>query len=270
MPSIDGVMFDIGRLDELSRLDTPVHRLDPRAKVLATACFILAVVSFGKYEIVALLPFILYPVALLSLAGLPWGYVLRKVLLAVPFVLFVAIFNPLLDREPMVRIGAVTLSGGWVSFLSIMIRFALTVSAAFILIACTGLDAVCLGLERMRVPKAMVVQLLFLHRYLFVLMEETSRTIRAYSLRSFRRSGVLWRVFGSLVGLLLLRTIDRAQRIHAAMLSRAFDGEIRIARRLSFGWRDALFVAGWAAFFVLARLVNLPRALGNLVMRTMQ
>ena len=52
----------LDRLDRLARLDTPVHRVDPRAKVVATAVFIVCVVSYGKYELLGLLPFALFPV----------------------------------------------------------------------------------------------------------------------------------------------------------------------------------------------------------------
>ena len=59
--------------------------------------------------------------------------------------------------------------------------------------------------------------------------------------------------------------MDRAQRIHLAMLCRGFDGEVRLNRRLAFGRRDLAFMAGWLAFFCAARAFNLPQLLGRLV-----
>jgi cobalt/nickel transport system permease protein len=144
-----------------------------------------------------------------------------------------------------------------------MLRFVLTVSAALILIATTGFNAVCLALEKMGTPRSFVVQLLFLYRYIFVLTDEASRMVRARSLRAFGGNGMGIRVFSSMIGHLLLRTMDRAQRIHLAMLCRGFDGEIRIARPLEFTGRDALFCLGWCGLFVLMRLYNLPELIGN-------
>ena len=147
MANIESSLLNLGYLETLSYQETPLHRLDPRVKILTTLAFIIAVVSFGKYEISALIPFFLYPVALMAVGNLPAGYLARKVLLAAPFAFFIGIFNPFLDRAVLVHLGPLSLSGGWVSFASIMLRFLLTVSAALILIAGTGLNAVCLGLD---------------------------------------------------------------------------------------------------------------------------
>ena len=229
MVTIESSLLNIGYFETLSYQQTPLHRLDPRTKLLTTLVFIIAVVSFGKYEITGLLPFMIYPVALIAVGNLPPGYLVRKILLAAPFAFFIGIFNPLLDRNVLVQLGPVGLSGGWVSFASIMIRFTLTVSAALILIASTGLNAVCLALERLGAPTGFVVQLLFLYRYIFVLTDEALRLVRARSLRSFQGRGLGFKVFTHLIGQLLLRTLARAQRIHLAMRSRGFDGKIRLA-----------------------------------------
>ncbi len=110
----------------------------------------------------------------------------------------------------------------------------------------------------------MAVQLLLLYRYLFVLTEEAARLVRARALRSFGRRGMGVRVYGSMVGHLLLRTLDRARRIHRAMLARGFDGEIRTLRPLRIGAAEVAFVLGWSAVFLALRWVNLPRLLGSL------
>jgi cobalt/nickel transport system permease protein len=225
-------LLDVTYLDTLSYQDTPVHRLDPRVKVLTTLLFIVCVVSFNKYELSALLPFVIYPVVLVALGNLPLGYLVKKVLLAAPFALLIGIFNPLLDRAVLIHLGSVEISGGWVSFASIMLRFVLTVSAALILVASTGFNAVCVALEKLGAPSAFTVQLLFLYRYIFVLADEAWRMVRARSLRSFGGRGMELKVSSLMIGQLLLRTLDRAQRIHLAMRCRGFDGEIRTVRRL--------------------------------------
>ena len=263
MGKLEKHFYDIGYLDTLAAADTAVHRLDPRAKLITTLVFIGTVVSFGKYEISALIPFLLYPVFLMAAGNLPAGYILRKILLVSPFALVVGIFNPLLDQEILMTLGKVSLSGGWVSFLSILLRFTLTVGAAMVFIAVTGFNAVCLAMERLGAPRFFTIQLLFLYRYLFVLVEEALRMVRARSLRVFDGKGMGLAAYGSLLGHLLLRTLDRAQRIHSAMWCRGFDGSIRIMKPLSMGGREVLFMAGWIAFFITMRIFNVPLLLGS-------
>ena len=146
MHKIDLSIFDIGYLDTLSCRDTAVHRLDPRAKLLTTLVFIVCVASFGKYQVSALLPFLLFPAALIVLGDLPPGYLLKKLLLVAPFAVLIGIFNPLIDQAPLLRIGPLEVSGGWVSFLSILLRFVLTIGAALVLIATTSFPGVCMAL----------------------------------------------------------------------------------------------------------------------------
>jgi cobalt/nickel transport system permease protein len=266
MGTIEGSLLNIGYLETLSYQETPIHRLDPRSKLLTTLVFIVVVVSFPKYAILSLLPFILYPVTLAALGNVPAWYLAKKILLAAPFAFFIGIFNPLLDREIMVRLGPLALSGGWVSFASIMLRFVLTVSAALLLVAVTGFHQVCLALQKVGIPKALVLQLLFLYRYLFVLADEAARMVRARALRSFQARGLDFRTYSSMLGHLLLRTLDRAQRLHLAMLSRGFDGEIRQVRVLRLHTRDGMFFLGWSGCFLLLRFYNVPQYLGTWVL----
>jgi len=265
MGRIDTAYFDLGSLDALAYRESNIHRLDPRAKLVTTLVFIITVVSFNKYSLSGLIPFLFFPVAILARADLPTGPILKKLLIALPFALFIGIFNPFFDREPMLQIGTIAVSGGWVSFASILLRFTLTVTAALTLIATTSFTGVCMALEKLGCPRIFALQLLFLYRYLFVLIEEATRLVRARSLRSFHGRGKGVKVFGSLIGQLLLRSLERAQRIHLAMHCRGFDGEIRMLKPLHFGRRELLFTLSWSAFFIICRIWNITEMAGTIL-----
>jgi len=256
---------EIWRMDALASGDSPLHRLAPWAKLAATALFILAVVSFGKYEISAMAPFALYPVYLVAAGGLPARYIARKVLLVSPFAVAVGLFNPFFDTSALLRFGVAEISGGWVSFASILLRFALTVSAALALLALTGVNGVCGALERAGMPRPFVTQLLFLNRYMLALAGEAEAMSRARALRSPGRGRMRFGVFIQIAGHLLLRTLDRAERVYAAMRCRGFDGSLPSARRGGGYAGELLFVSGWGAFFLVCRFFNLPLLAGGLV-----
>lgn len=262
MAKIESAFFDLSLLEALANNDTVIHRIDPRIKVLTTAFFMLAVVSFNKYSISAMLPFGLFLIIPLGLANIPIGYIGKKLLLVSPFAIMVGIFNPLFDQQPLLQLGTVTITGGWVSFLSILLRFTLTVSAVLILIATTGFNAACMAMVKMGMPKIFAVQLLILYRYIFVLIDEGLCMYRARTLRSFQKKAMDLKTFGHMVGQLLLRTLDRAQRIHLAMLCRGFDGTIRIRQALSIKATDILVLAGCTSLFFVFRYFDLPKMLG--------
>ncbi|HOY09921.1 MAG TPA: cobalt ECF transporter T component CbiQ [Candidatus Omnitrophota bacterium] len=265
MNNIGKNYFDVGYIDALARGRSPLHRLDPRVKLITTLLFIVTVVSFGKYTLWAFIPFVIYPVFLISAGGLPAGYFVKKALLVLPFAVLIGVFNPVIDRTIMARIGMIGISGGWISFLSILVRCALTVTAAMLLIALTGFDAVCEALTKLGVPRPFVVQLLFFYRYLFVLTDEAQRMERARTLRS-SHAGVRLKVFCSMAGQLLLRTFDRAERIYSAMSCRGFNGNIRTIKTIRVRWGDIGFMAGWGLLFVVFRVYNIPVKLGELIL----
>ncbi len=255
--------IQIGRMDDLARMESPVHRLDARGKAVVTLAFVIVVMSFPRHEVSALLPFLLYPVILTSMARIPARELFRKILVAAPFALVVGIFNPLMDRHPAAQVGSFVITSGWLSFASILLRFLLTVWAALALVACTGMFRLAAGFQQLGIPRVFVVQLLFLHRYLFVVAEEGARMTRSVELRAPGRNALHLRAYGSLVGHLLLRAMDRAERVHRSMVCRGFDGEIRVMRPSSFRVPDACFVGGCLACFIAGRGWNLAEGLGR-------
>jgi len=262
---IEAAYLDLGRLDRLSFGDTVIHRLDPRAKVIATILFAAAVVSFPRYEVFSLVPFFLFPAVTSALGDVPLPFIARKTAAAAPFALFVGIFNPLLDRAPVALPGGLSVAAGWISFASILLRFVLTVGAALLLVATTSFPGICRALRRLGVPAAFVTQLLFLYRYLFLFVEEAARAVRGARARSFGAERLEARFFVRIAGTLLWRTVERAERIHAAMAARGFRGEVPAVRADAFGTADAVYLVAWTTFFALCRFLPVPELVGRAV-----
>ena len=268
---LDGIMtfdeqyYNIGFIDQLSYKDTFVHRLDPRAKLIATLLFLFTVISFSKYEINALLPFFLYPVLLMSIGEIPFMFILRKVILVSPFALFIGIFNPLLDSTHVVIFNGLTISAGWLSFFSILLKFVLTVSTALLLIATTSFPGVCHGLRQLGLPSIFVSQLLFLYRYIFVLIEETMRIVRARNMRSYGKSGKGIKIFVRITGTLFIRTIERAERVYFAMLSRGFQGDMPSLKRFHIRTEDIIFTLSMIIFLYVFRFYPATEIIGRFV-----
>ena len=265
MSKIESYWLDLKQLDEMASKATIIHGINPCAKLLTTVVFLTVVASFSKYEVSALFPMMIYPMVLIILGELPVGPIWNRVVLALPFVLLIGIFNPVFDQTALLQVGPFYISGGWISFVSILLRFLLAVTAALILVATTGIDAISMALLKLKVPKVLVIQLLFMYRYLYVLLEEFIRTVRAHSLRSFHGEGIKYKVVGSLLGQLLLRTIDRAQRIYQAMLCRGFDGDIRLMGQKKIVGLDVIYFFGWSGIFIILRWVNVSQWLGTLL-----
>jgi cobalt/nickel transport system permease protein len=262
----DEEYFNLGYLDVLSYGDTVVHRFDPRAKLIATFLFIVTVISFPKYEIAGLFPFFLFPVLIFALGDIPVKFIMKKVLLVSSFAFFIGVFNPIIDREVVCSFLGIPVSGGWISFLSIMMKFLLTITSALLLIATTSFPGICYALQKLGMPEIFVSQLLFLYRYLFVLTQETMRIVRARDMRSFGNKGKGMKTFIQIAGTLFLRTVERSERIYRAMLSRGFTGKLHATRLYRFSGGDAAFLFLTAVMMYLFRAYDLVGAVGRFSM----
>lgn len=259
----DKEYFNLGFLDTLSYKDTVIHRLNARTKVIATFAFIVTVVSFPKYEITGLIPFFLFPAVIFSLGDIPVWFILKKVLIVSVFAVFIGIFNPLFDTHVMIDLFGIPVSGGWVSFFSILLKFFLTMCSALLLISTTSFPGICHALRKLRIPEIFISQLLFLYRYIFVLIEETLRMVRARDLRSFGKRGQGMKVFINLIGTLFMRTIERADRIYHAMLSRGFSGTIYYVKSDRLRKADFVCLPLTGMFLILFRTVDLVTLIGR-------
>ena len=263
MSKIMRSLFSIRLLDDFSKKETFIHRIHPLVKLLTTIVYLSVVVSFERYEISRLMPFLFYPALTLALAEIPLEPILKRVLLIEPFIMGIGILNPFFDRYPLI-IGGVAISRGWITFLSLIIKSGLTATAALLLVATTGIQSLALALRLLKIPKVFVSQFLLTYRYITVLMEEVFRRLRAYTLRSYHQKGVIRSAWGSLAGGLILRTYERARRVYQAMLLRGFSGEYHTGDNTKIRIQDLIYLTGWTLFFSIARIYDLPMLIGSL------
>ncbi|QWR76763.1 cobalt ECF transporter T component CbiQ [Candidatus Magnetomonas plexicatena] len=267
MISFEKEYFNLGFIDKLAYKDSFMQSLDPRVKIITTAAFTVLVVSYSKYELTGLMPFFLFPMVCSSLGEVPLKYILKKLLYFSIFPLLIGIFNPLIDTKPVASFMNISISGGWISLLSIYIKFELTFSFAVIFIATTPLSQVCAGLKRLGVPDIFTAQLMFLYRYIFVLAEETMKMLRARGLRAFGEVNMSVKDFIGFAGLLFIKTCERAERIYRAMLSRGFAGTVHSIKDISLKRTDLLYIAITTVLLVFFRVYDVTELSGRALMR---
>ena len=257
----------LAEMDELAARHSPVHDLHPAAKLLVTIAYIFTVVSFGKYQLSGLVVMVLFPVLLFQLSGIPVRTCFYKLRIVLPLVMAVGLFNPFFDRAPQLYLGTVAVSGGVISMVSLMLKGVLCLTASFLLIATTPIDSLCAALRRLHVPSLLVTLLLLTYRYVGVMTEEVAIMTNAYRLRAPGQKGIHISAWGSFLGQLLLRSMDRAQELYSSMLLRGYHGHFHYASVNPFRVRDAVYMVCCIAVFLLLRTVNVAELLGRLLVR---
>lgn len=264
MNNISAAWTEFREMDELSAQDSPIHRLHPLVKLLVTLAYIVCVVSFPKYQLSGLAVMILYPVLLFQLSGIPVRTCFHKLRIVLPLVCAVGLLNPFFDRAPLLMVGGVAVSGGVVSMVTLMLKGVFSLMASFLLIATTPIDALCAALRKLHVPGLLVTLLLLTYRYISVMIGEVAVMTDAYHLRAPGQKGIHISAWGSFLGQLLLRSMDRAEELYQSMQLRGFCGEFYYADTAPCTAGAVIFGLACAALFALARLFDLPQLLGNL------
>lgn len=264
MSKVSNAQAELREMDELSARDSPIHHLHPLTKLLVTLMYLVTVVSYPKYAFSALFVMLLYPVLTFQLSGIPVRLCFHKLRLMLVLVCAVGILNPFFDRTPLLALGGLTATGGVVSMATLILKGVFALTASFLLIGTTSIDRLCAALRRLHVPGILVTLLLLTYRYVSLMLRQVSVMTDAYALRAPGQRGIHISAWGSFLGQLLLRSIDRGSELYQSMELRGFHGEFHYAGGAEYGAGDVCYTLCWAAFFLAARLADLPRLLGNL------
>lgn len=228
-------------LDPYQPRPSPIHAADARLKLALTLAFILTVslTPAGAWPIYLLLLALMLSAEILSSLGM--AYVFKRSLLALPFLLAALPLPFTVEGRALfsLTLGPWTVSAsaeGLTRLVSVAFKSWLSVQAAVLLAASTPFPDLLAAMRALGMPRLLVAMFGLTWRYLFVLVDEALRLLRARAARSgasndARAGGnVIWRarVAGGMAGSLFLRAFERSERIYVAMLSRGYDGEVRL------------------------------------------
>jgi cobalt/nickel transport system permease protein len=208
---------------------SPVHALPAHCKLLAVLCFVLVVVSTPREAVWA---FGLYAVllgAVAAAARIPAGFLLKRLLIEIPFVAFALLMPFVVPGEHTEVLGiSLSVPGLWGAW-NILAKGTLGVAASVILASTTELRSLLLGLQRLRLPSLLVQIASFMIRYGDVIADEMRRMSIARRSRGFEARGVRhWGVLAKSAGALFIRSYERGERVHLAMVSRGYTGTMPV------------------------------------------
>jgi cobalt/nickel transport system permease protein len=218
-------------LDHHSGIESPIHHLDARAKVIVFFTFILVGVSSppSAFLLLGLLAVGLVSIALY--ARLPLCHLLKKVVIVLPFLFFVALSIPFMKKDGVgegYRLGfgglSVSQSGLWI-FWNVLVKASLGIFSMILLYSTTSFPKLIRGMDKLYFPKVFTVLFSFMYRYSFILVDEIQRMKRARDSRCFGGQW-LWqtKTVGHMIGTLFVRSFHRGERVYLAMLSRGYNG----------------------------------------------
>lgn len=232
------------------------QRVAPTAMLIVTIAYLVAVLSVPLYAPQILVWLAIYPIVTAEMTGEGYARILLKSLWVLPLVALIGIFNPIIERQTAFEIGGIAISRGWVSFVSIILRGMLAMQAVLLMISTTGFYGLCDTLRHLGCPAVLTTQMALTYRYMTVMMEEALAMRRAREARGYGRKSYPLKMWGIFVGQLLIRSFERAGRIHRAMIARGYNGKMPLSTA-----RQPMTARSWTYTIIWILLITACRVL---------
>ncbi len=238
--------------------NTLLHRLPPHVKLVGLLGFVLATVSVPNEARVLLVAALGLAVVLLLSTRVPARHVLPRLAVETPFAVF-ALVLPFVAVGPEVELGPVSVSeAGLVAAVALLLKGTTGVVSAVAFAVTTEPRDLVRALQHLRVPDPLVTIASFMVRYVEVVADQLRRMRVARESRGFRaRSVRAWPALASSTGALFIRSYERGERVHLAMLSRGYRGRMPVTAPLS----------GTAAQWAVAIVPAAAAAVGSVAVR---
>lgn len=263
MSKIREAIRNIYYLDEQSTGAAWLGHIHPAVKLLISFFYIVTVISFSKYNLEGLFGMAVYPIILMITADIPVLESLKRLRLILLLVCVVGISNPFLERRTMLYLGNFPVSAGMISMVTLMMKGSFAVFASYILVISTSMDDLCSGMRKLHVPKTFVTILSLIYRYIIVMLQEAECIIQAYELRAPKQRGIHYKAWGTLLGQLLLRSVDRAEDVYQSMMLRGFHGEF-YGHMQKLDGKSLCYLMVWSAYLLLFRFIPVFSMIGTI------
>ena len=204
---------------------SPIHRLQPHVKLLTLVGFMITVVATPREWYPLFAGYLALLLVVIAVSQVPPTYIAKRMVIEVPFVVF-AVLMPFIATGPRTDLLGLTVSEpGLLAAWGLLAKGTLGVIASLTLAATTEPRDLLAGLEKLRFPNQLVQIMGFMMRYLDIVSEEMRRMRIARESRGFQARNVRhWPVIARSAGALFIRSYERGERVHLAMLSRGYTG----------------------------------------------
>jgi cobalt/nickel transport system permease protein len=236
--------------------DSQIHRLSPETKLVAVVAAVIVMAVTPRHEVVAFALDAVGAWSVIALSGIGVRTYLKRLAVIIPFILF-AVIVPFLSGGESVQVVGVSLSvdGLWATW-NILVKAGLGATMSVALSATTPVAELLHGMTRLRVPRLLVAIIAFMLRYIDVLVEQLGRMRRSMVARGHDPRW-LWQIkpIASSAGALFVRSYERGERVHQAMLARGYSGVMPVVNDRHASTREWLSVMAYPFMFAVVLVV---------------
>ena len=268
MNKIEDAIYQVHFMDNKANSHTFLNKIHPLVKLLISIIYILLLTSINKYDLTTTLTMSLYLIAVSIIGDLSIKHCIKKLKPVLLLLIAIGIANPILDRNIITYIGVIPITTGMVSAITLLLKGAFAIISSYFLIITTGVENIGGALKKIHIPNILITIFMLIYRYIIVFLKEVQRLWIAYSLRAPKQKGINFKVWGSMIGSLMIRSIDKAQIVYEAMELRGFLPDTFWSKEQKLDKISMIcFITGIVLLFII-RFIPIFEIVGNIFLST--
>jgi cobalt/nickel transport system permease protein len=244
-------------IDKYSNLNSVIHKIDPRIKLLLLFCFLIFIAVTYNLKFLGFYWGIV--VVLMVVSRVPFHFYFKKLIMVTPLVLVFSFFiylSYLMEHRVAVTVEALSrYYPVWDTLALMAAKIYLSILVITLLVSCTRFNDLLWSLRRFKLPLIVTILSKLVYTYIFIFIDELHRTMRAYKSRTPVRRVSRVKVYGHIAAGILFRSMDRSDYIYKAMLSRGFDGEFPEGNANRLKWTDLAAVIVFLGIIVTTKIL---------------
>lgn len=264
MNKIDNAIKAVHHIDNQANQEGYLNKIHPFAKLIITVIYIVLLTSIQKYNLIITLAMGIYLIVIGIIGDLSIKNCAKALKVVVILLIVLGIANPILDRNIITYIGIIPITTGIISMITLLLKGVFAIIASYFLILTTPIEEICYALKMIHIPNILITIFMLIYRYIIVFLKEVQRIWTAYSMRAPKQKGVNYKVWGSMIGSLMIRSIDRAQVVYESMELRGFNPDTFFIKNQKFDKKSILYFFIMLIVLIIIRFVPIFEIIGRL------
>lgn len=263
MNRIEEAIYDLHFMDNKSNDNCPLNNIHPLVKLATTILYVLLLMGIDKYNLNITLAMGIYLIMLSIIFDLSIKKCFKKLKILFIMLIIMGIANPILDRSVLMYIGFIPVTSGMVSMATLVLKGFFALISSYFLAVSTSMEKICYALKLIHIPDILVTIFILIYRYIIVLLKEAERIWTAYQMRAPKQKGVHFAAWGSMIGSLMIRSIDKAHIVYESMELRGFSLETLYLEKQRLDKKSICFLIIGIVVILFIRFVPIFELMGK-------
>ena len=263
MNKIEDAIYQVHYIDNNSNNNNILNKIHPLVKLIISVIYILFLTSINKYNLTITLSMSIYLIIVSIMGDLSIKNCIKRLKIVLFLLIIIGIANPILDRQIVTSIGIIPITTGMISALTLILKGIFAIISSYFLIVTTGVENICYALKKLHIPNILITIFMLIYRYIIVFLKEVQKIWIAYSLRAPKQKGIHFKAWGSMIGSLMIRSIDKAEVIYQAMELRGFSPDNFFMKNQKIDKTSIIYFMAGLLLLLIIRFIPIFDLIGN-------